>query len=334
MSTTLRHPDGVVHIEQLETGKNKITVELLNEKVFMLRSTCETSYPVELIEQIMKVKGPGALCDEVSRDEDPMYVQHSLKYDLLSYISEDSFNKKRILDFGCGSGSSTMILARMFPNSEIIGVELEDELLTIAKMRAKHYKFDNVSFVPSSDGNSLPSELEDFDYIVLSAVYEHLLPMERQNLIPKIWLCLKPGGILFVNQTPYRYSPIESHTTGLPLINYLPYKATLYLARRFSKRIRSDENWETLLRKGIRGATAKEIIKILSGTSQKPVLLEPDRLGIKDRIDLWYQLSSTARLPILKKFLICCLKTFKLIFGMIITPSLSLAIKKSHVRLV
>jgi len=330
MSITLRHPDGLVHVEQLKTGKKKISVELLNKKVFMPRSTCETSYPVNLIEQIMNVKGLGYLCDEIMRDEDPMYVQHNLKYDILSYVSEDSFDNKRILDFGCGNGSSTMILARMFPNSEIVGVELEGKFLSIAKVRAKHYKFDNVSFIPSPDSDNLPSELGDFDYVVLSAVYEHLLPNERKNLIPKIWSHLKPSGVLFVNQTPYRYFPIESHTTGLPLITYLPRKATLHLARRFSKRVSHDDKWETLLRRGIRGGTAKEIIKILSRTSQKPVLLEPDRIGIKDRIDLWYQLSSAVRLPILKKFLKCCLKAFKLISGIIITPSLSLAIKKSH----
>ena len=330
MSTTLRHPDGLVHIEQPKTGKNKISIELLNKKVFMPRSTCETSYPVDLIERILNVKGIGYLCDEIMRDEDPMYVEHSLKYDMLSYVDQDSLDKKRILDFGCGSGASTMVLARMFPNSEMVGVELEDQLLSIAKMRAKYYEFDNVSFIRSPTADDLPSELGDFDYAVLSAVYEHLLANERQNLLPKIWSHLKPGGVLFINQTPYRYFPIESHTTGLPLINYLPYKAALYLATRFSKRVSPDYDWETLLRRGIRGGTVQQIMKILRATSYEPVLLEPDRPGIKDRIDLWYGLSGTTRLPILKKFLMCLLKTFKLISGVTVTPSLSLAIKKSH----
>ncbi|GAI94708.1 unnamed protein product, partial [marine sediment metagenome] len=188
----------------------------LNKKMFVPRSICETSYPVDLIKQIMNVRGLAYLCDEIMRDEKPTYVQRSFKYGILSYFGEDSFDKKKILDFGCGSGSSTMILARMFANVEIVGVELEEELLSIAKMRAKHYKFSNVSFIRSPSGDNLPSELEDFDYVVLSAVYEHLLPNERKNLLPKIWAHVKPGGILFINQTPYRYSPIESHTTVLP----------------------------------------------------------------------------------------------------------------------
>jgi len=330
VSTTLRHPDGLVHIEQPKTGKNKISIELLNKKVFMPRSTCETSYPVDLIERILNVKGIGYLCDEIMRDEDPMYVEHSLKYDMLSYVDQDSLDKKRILDFGCGSGASTMVLARMFPNSEMVGVELEYQLLSIAKMRAKYYEFDNVSFIWSPTADDLPSELGDFDYAVLSAVYEHLLTNERQNLLPKIWSRLKPGGVLFINQTPYRYFPIESHTTGLPLINYLPYKAALYLATRFSKRVSPGDDWETLLRRGIRGGTERQIMKILRATSYEPVLLEPDRPGIKDRIDLWYGLSGTTRLAILKKFLMYLLKTFKFISGITVTPLLSLAIRKSH----
>lgn len=332
MPTILRHPDGLVIVEQLKTGKKKISVELLNKEVFMLRTTCETSYPIDLIEQIMNVKGLGYLCDEIMRDEDPMYVQYRLKYNILSYVSEDSFDKKKVLDFGCGSGASTMILARMFPNAEIVGVELEDEFLSIAKIRAKHHKFDNVRFIASPDGDNLPFGLGNFEYVVLNAVYEHLLPNERKNLLPKIWSHIKPGGIMFINETPHRYFPIEAHTTGLPLINYFPPKVALYLARRFSRRVRPDESWETLLRKGIRGGTVKGIMQILNTTSQKPILLEPKRLGIKDRIDLWYQLPNTARLSTLQKFKRFCLKALKFMTGITSTPCISLAIKKSHLK--
>lgn len=216
----------------------------------------------------------------------------------------------------------------MFPNTEIVGVEIKDEFVSIAKRRIQHYRFDNVDFLLSPDGNSIPDGLGDFDYIVLNAVYEHLLPNERTALLYKIWSHLKPGGILFVNQTPHRYLPLESHTTGLPLINFLPDKITLYIARRFSKRVQLSDSWETLLRKGIRGGTAKEIMKILNKTYRTPILMEPGRLGIKDRIDLWYKLSSTSKLSTVKFFMFFFIKIFKLITGKSLTPTLSLAIQK------
>ncbi|OHB62039.1 MAG: hypothetical protein A2167_03550 [Planctomycetes bacterium RBG_13_46_10] len=263
------------------------------------------------------------------RDEDPRELQHILKYAILGYVSEDSFDGKRILDFGCGSGSSTAVIARMFPNTEIVGVDFNNDLLSIARLRAEHYGFNNVTFVLSPGVDNLPSELGSFDYVILSAVYEHLLPSERETLLPKLWLHLKPGGIMFINQTYYRYFPIESHTTRLPLINYLSDKVALRLVRMFSSSVGPDDTWETLLRKGIRGASVKEISSILNTTSQKPIFLEPERLGMRDRIDLWYQLSSNAGLMTLRKFFVCCLKILKKITGSTITPSLSLAIKKS-----
>src|SRR5205085_4362018 len=101
-------------------------------------------------------------------------------------------------------------------------------------------------------------------------------------LLPRIWSHLKPGGVLFINQTPHRYSPIEMHTTGLPLINYLPDALAFSAARRFSKRINGDEDWTALLRAGIRGATTGEILRVLGARS---ALLEPQR---GDHIALWY----------------------------------------------
>jgi hypothetical protein len=81
-----------------------------------------------------------------------------------------------------------------------------------------------VRFLVSPDANSLPPEIGTFDFVMLSAVYEHLLPEERRRVMPWIWSKLKPGGTLFINQTPYRYFPYEHHTTGLWFINYLPDK--------------------------------------------------------------------------------------------------------------
>ena len=222
MKTILKHEKAVVKVEKLSSGKNTILVESLSEELFVPHSDWETAYPLDLIERILKVKGPAFLCDEIMRDESPDYVQKNLKYGLLGYVNEKEFEEKRILDFGCGGGASTMILGRMFPNTEIVGIELNANLLSIAKLRTIHYGFDDrIRLLISPDANSLPKDIGRFDYVILNAVVEHLLPHERRMLLPKIWNLLKPEGILFLDETPYRYFPVEMHTTGLPIINYL-----------------------------------------------------------------------------------------------------------------
>ncbi len=330
MTTTLEHKDAKVYIEELQSGKNKIYVELKNDSLFMPTRSCETSYPIGLIDKILDSKGPAYLCDEILRDESPDYVQKSLKYDLLSYLDEEEFRNKRLLDFGCGSGASTMILARMFPHTEIVGIELEEKLLSIAKLRAKHYGYKNIKLMISPNPESLPPSIGDFDFVVLSAVYEHLLPNERETVLPQIWSRLKLGGILFLNQTPYRYFPIEEHTSGLPFINYLPDKLALYYAQQFSRRKLKNQSWTELLRKGIRGGRIKEILSILSRCSGTPVLLNPSRFGVNDRIDLWYIQSGKNRFMAIKRLFLLSVKLLKRLTGVTIVPSLSLAIKKAE----
>lgn len=331
MSIELEHPKARVQIDELSTGKKHITVQSLDESIFIPIKDCDTSYSVELIQHILNAKSPSGLCDEIERDEEPSYVQIPLEKSILGYVDESIFVNKRLLDFGCGCGSSTIILARMFPQTEIVGVELCREFLEVAELRSKHHQCDRVKFILSRSGTNFPLEIGNFDFVVLNAVYEHLLPNERQLLIPQIWSLIKPGGILFINETPYRYSPLEGHTTGLPLINYLPDNMALAVARRFCKRVEEKESWENLLRRGVRGATAGEILNVIRLNSDaKPIILEPNRLGFTDRIDLWYDISSGQRLRRIKQLVKVFLKNIKLVFGVTLVTSLSLAIRKDH----
>lgn len=196
-----------------------------------------------------------------------------------------------------------------------------------ARERAAFHGASNVTFQQSPDGRRLPEGLGSFDFVTLSAVYEHLLPAERLNLLPMLWDHLNPGGILFVNQLPHRYSPVESHTTGLPGLNYLPARLAHGVALR-SKRTGPGESWESMLRRGIRGGTANEIVAILDRGGGRPQLLEPQRLGLSDRIDLWYELSAAARLIRVKQAIRTALKALKRITGVTFVPELSLAIRK------
>jgi len=203
MKTVLKHEQADIVIEgPSANNKNRIKVDPFRNDLFIPINTCETSYPLELIEEILNVQGPAYLCSEIVREESPDYVQRHLHFDLLSYIDRGQFSGKRILDFGCGAGASSMVLGRMFPDSEIVGVELEKKLLAVARSRARFYEVDGkIKLLQSPDEMSLPQGVGEFDYIILSAVYEHLLPSERKKLLPLLWNHLKLDGILFLNRT-------------------------------------------------------------------------------------------------------------------------------------
>lgn len=328
MTVLLEHTDGQVSISKQSNGRKLIKVRLNNEKEFSPRTEIETAYSEDLISLILNVKGAAWLCDEIARDEDRDYVIKYLENELRAYFRFEEFAGKRIFDFGCGSGASTMWLARLFPESEIVGVELVDELLSVAKARLNYYGFKNVSLYKSPSGAELPNDLGEFDLVVMSAVYEHLLPDERKIIMSLLWQRVKENGFLFLNQTPNLIFPFELHTTMLPLINYLPDSMALTAARKFSKRIEPDETWETLLRKGIRGATVREIKKNLTDDETCAVMLKPKHTGLRDRVDLWFLNTNSTKLTKIKQAAKVVLKTINFTTGVALVPDLTLAFQK------
>lgn len=301
MPTVLQHGEGTVTVEE-SPGGSRVRVSVDDPSTFVPRGECGTTYNLALIRQILDVKGPAWLCDEIARDQDPDYVQRTLLPALTGFVAQERFAGARMLDFGCGSGASTMILARAFPSCEIVGVELEPRLLALAEARRRFYCGCDcrVRFVASPAGDVLPSGIGRFDFVVLNAVVEHLLPDERRTLLPLLWSSLKPDGVLFVNETPSRWYPVEGHTTGIPLLAYVPDSVALRLAHRYSRRARNSETWPQLLRKGIRGSSLPQLRRsIRAGCGEEPVVLDP--LDASGLIAFAFTTSTTKQRSALKR---------------------------------
>jgi SAM-dependent methyltransferase len=331
--TTLEHEEGRVFVEELGSGRKRLAVELVDRSAFMPEPTAETDYPLELIRAILKLRGPAMLGYSILRAEDPSHLAEPLRHYLLAYIREEEFRGKRLLDFGCGSGSSTVALASLFPETEIVACDLEQENVDVARLRAAHYGSGNVSFLVSPGPFEVPAGIGSFDFICLSAVYEHLLPAERPVLMGLLWRTLKPGGVLFVNQTPHRFYPLEYHTTGLPLLNYLPDRIAFWAARRLSRRVSVGMGWEELLRGGVRGGTERGILADLRASDDDdPVSLESRGLGFRDQVDLWYSLSMARRPLRAKRLMRVAFKAVSRLTGSAFVPDLNLAIRKPRRR--
>ena len=330
--------DGTINRPQTSSSiriseeRNGMRVVSVSADAFINKKEWETAYSLELIEHILRVKGPVWLCDEIMRDEDPSTSESFIRWNILTYLDREDFAGRRLLDFGSGCGASTMVLSRMFPQTRIVGVELVSESVEVARKRAEFYGVtDRVRFVLSPDSDSLPAGIGgDFDYVVLSGVYEHLLPEERQSVIPLVWSRLRHGGMLFIFETPHRWFPIESHTTVLPFINYLPDRVAHLVSRRFSHRVDPDISWTELLRAGIRGGTVREIVSILGGRGAE--LLSPSYDGAtRDQIDLWYRHvvdSADGRKLLKRRLAMLILKGIKAVTGYALSPYLGVAFRK------
>lgn len=287
----LTTPEAEIRATRIEEGRWRITTRSLRG-LFVPRASCETTFPRELVEQLIRTTGPEWICDAIARHEDPTYVEKVIRGQLFSYFSADGFQGKRLLDFGCGNGASTMIIGRLLPHTEVIGVELDDIRIAEAKAILAHRGLQNVRFLRSASPVSLPADVGMFDFVMLSAVFEHLLPDERDHLMPLIWSHMCAGASIFINQTPHRWHPYEHHSTGLFGMNYLPDRAAWWVASRYSRRTRS-QSWQEMLRGGIRGGTERSIrVALTRGRVADSEVLQPTQNGLRDRADYWVQCTS------------------------------------------
>lgn len=124
---------------------------------------------------------------------------------------------KRVLDFGCGTGASTVAL-RQFCD-EIVAFDKDQESIDICKQRIREHCFeDGLAFYFADDIDKVKQELGTFDLVVANDVIEHIpltRPGLRKKIIKTLFHLLKTQGYLFINSSPNRLFPYDSHTTQL-----------------------------------------------------------------------------------------------------------------------
>lgn len=103
---------------------------------------------------------------------------------------------KLILDAGCGSGYKSLVLAEANPGAKIIGVDISEKSLELARQRLRYHGFDNTEFHAISI-EELPQLGLKFDYINCDEVL-YLLP-EISIGLQAMKSVLKPDGIIRAN---------------------------------------------------------------------------------------------------------------------------------------
>jgi len=277
-------------------------------------SAFETFYSKELLEKIFDVKKQW-FKDEIDRSELPTYLEQPLRK-LLQRFSID-LHDKTVLDFGCGCGASPVILAKL-GGKKIVGVDSSKDAIAIARLRARDYSLANkLDFLYLRETRTLPFKDASFAVIFCNGVIEHIPIEERGGYIAELWRLLASGGYLVFHDTPNRLWPIDSHTTGLPLVPYMPLKLARKFATRCSKRIRSDVSLEELIAAGFRGSTYWQILNPIR--HQHPVVLNKT---IDNDIDAFFEIHLSRGPSSLKRAMIVTLRTlYKILQLVLLRPA-------------
>jgi SAM-dependent methyltransferase len=110
---------------------------------------------------------------------------------------DETFEPKRILDFGCGVGRT--LLAFATDEREVVGVDVSPSMLREAQMNCQEHGARNVRLLPSDDALSLLTE--QYDLVHSSIVFQHI-PAERGRAIfSRLLQQLRPGGVGAVQVT-------------------------------------------------------------------------------------------------------------------------------------
>jgi len=105
---------------------------------------------------------------------------------------------RRILDQACGTGILTFEIARRFPACEIIGVELRDEYLSIARQKAQALRIGNVHFILGRAEDVVLHGV--FDCITSSYLAKYA---DLEILLAQAGKMLRPGGLIIIHDFTY-----------------------------------------------------------------------------------------------------------------------------------
>ncbi len=139
----------------------------------------------------------------------------------------------RILEIGCGTGSSTVALAEQ--GAIVTGIDIDEDALIVARDRCAAYGL-KASFMPLN-GRQLAGifPARSFDLIIFFACLEHMTIKERLESLRQAWDLLPSNGLLAIIETPNRLWFYDEHTSRLPLFHWLPNELAFYYSK-MSKR--------------------------------------------------------------------------------------------------
>lgn len=105
------------------------------------------------------------------------------------------------LDVGCGGGDVTFELARITgPKGRVVGVDLDETQLAIARREADQYGLSNILFEVQDVTKWKPGEL--FDYVYARFLLTHL--SDPGAIISTLRRYMRPGGMVILEDIDFR----------------------------------------------------------------------------------------------------------------------------------
>ncbi len=155
---------------------------------------------------------------EVMAEDSGQSVLSSLESQILPLVpglTERLTKGIRVLDVGCGRGRIMNSLAKLYPDSRFVGLDLSPDAIGFARDEAHRGGLNNVTFVSVDLSNfDEAAEPESFDFITsFDAIHDQAKPL---NVLQGIQRALKSDGVYLmqdINGTSHLHKDVE-HPIG------------------------------------------------------------------------------------------------------------------------
>lgn len=153
---------------------------------------------------------------------------------LFRYLKDRGASDLSVLEVGCSFGHITEYLAEQAPVREICCFDTDPAFVDITRAKVEEMSLTSVrevaAFAPEETCR-LPYGDARFDLVLAIGVVEHLSARLRRAQVDEYYRVLAPGGLIAILDTPNRLFPLETHSVGLPFVQWLPAPLAYAYAR-------------------------------------------------------------------------------------------------------
>lgn len=101
---------------------------------------------------------------------------------------------QRVLDLGCGTGTLTILIKRLHPDAEVVGLDGDAKVLKIARAKAKKAGVELT--LDEGMAYDLPYPDDSFERVLSSLMFHHLTTENKLLALLEAYRVLRPGGRL------------------------------------------------------------------------------------------------------------------------------------------
>lgn len=154
-------------------------------------------------------------------------------------------NPQRILDLGCGTGSTTLLLKQAFPTAEVIGLDLSPYMLFMADYKAKNAELNLKWQQGKAEKTNFPPNT--FDVVTASLLFHETPPHISELILQESFRLLKAGGqviILDGNQKTLRQTQWLTNIFEEPYIQaYAQESVEAWLGKAGFEAVQTEDFW-------------------------------------------------------------------------------------------